>query len=89
VPHTKKGIAMSTENTSIDESSSGIDSSIQDPIENNFSMSAAGRTKKPAVDVVEAYSDEMDEDDEQEVAAPAENAFETWNLSKEVLKSLA
>jgi ATP-dependent RNA helicase DeaD len=80
---------MSTENTSIDESSSGIDSSIQDPIENNFSMSAAGRTKKPAVDVVEAYSDEMDEDDEQEVAAPAENAFETWNLSKEVLKSLA
>jgi ATP-dependent RNA helicase DeaD len=77
---------MNSDNMSDDVMSSSIDSAINNPIENSFEMSAAG--KKATIKSKAQLNDDI-EDEEAEIEAAPENVFETWNLSKELLKSLA
>lgn len=74
---------MNSDNTPVGESSS-----INEPQNEIFDMEMAGRkssrNEEPEIEF------EIDADEEEsDVAAPAENIFESWKLSKEVLKSLA
>ncbi len=84
---------MSTENTSSDVTSSIIDpvtdNSFSDPTETNFGFSAAGRTKKTKSSDEDEIEHLDDDADEELAEVISENIFESWNLSKEVLKSLA
>lgn len=83
---------MNSDNMSVGDSSS-IEESInqQDPQNEIFSMEMAGRKSSRASEEedIEFLDIDLDEEDSEEEAAPAENIFESWKLSKEVLKALA
>lgn len=76
---------MNSDNTPVGESSS-----INEPQNEIFEMEMAGRKKSHSdEDEIEFLDIDLDEEDSEEEAAPSENIFESWKLSKEVLKSLA
>lgn len=82
---------MNSDNTPVGESSSINEQSEQhDPQNEIFSMQMAGRksSRVSEEEDIEFLDIDLDEEDEEE-AAPAENIFESWKLSKEVLKALA
>ncbi len=81
---------MNSDNTSAGDSSS-IEESINNPENEIFSMEMAGRksSRVSEEEDIEFLDINLDEEDEEEAAAPAENIFESWKLSKEVLKALA